>query len=124
MKHINEVRISGNVGKLDFKETTKTAVLNISVACNQNRKVNDEWVTDTDWFNVTTFGDTAERLNDRLKTGDTILVSGRLKTNTYEVEGEKRKSTNIMAYSVDTLQAKADRPTQSQQEEDDGNTPF
>lgn len=124
MKHINEVRISGNVGKLDFKETTKTAVLNISVACNQNRKVNDEWVTDTDWFNVTTFGDTAERLNDRLKTGDTILVSGRLKTNTYEVEGEKRKSTNIMAYSVDVLQAKADRPNQSQQEEDDGNTPF
>ena len=124
MKHINEVRISGNVGKLDFKETTKTAVLNISVACNQNRKVNDEWVTDTDWFNVTTFGDTAERLNDRLKIGDTILVSGRLKTNTYEVEGEKRKSTNIMAYSIDTLQAKADRPVQSQQEEDDGNTPF
>lgn len=124
MKHINEVRISGNVGKLDFKETTKTAVLNISVACNQNRKVNDEWVTDTDWFNVTTFGDTAERLNDRLKTGDTILVSGRLKTNTYEVEGEKRKSTNIIAYSVDVLQAKADRPNQSQQEEDNDSTPF
>ena len=124
MKHINEVRISGNVGKLDFKETTKTAVLNISVACNQNRKVNDEWVTDTDWFNVTTFGDTAERLNDRLKIGDTILVSGRLKTNTYEVEGEKRKSTNIMAYSVDVLQAKADRPNQSQQEEDNDSVPF
>ena len=41
MKHINEVRMSGNVGKIDFKETTKTAVLNISMAVNQNRKVND-----------------------------------------------------------------------------------
>ena len=124
MRHINEVRISGNVGKLDFKETTKTAVLNISMACNQSRKVNDEWITDTDWFNVTAFGDMAERLNDRLKIGDTILVSGRLKTNTYEIEGEKRKSTNIMAFSIDLLQAKSDRSVASQDGDDDGTTPF
>ena len=124
MKHINEVRMSGNVGKIDFKETTKTAVLNISMAVNQNRKVNDEWITDTDWFNVTAFGDMAERLNDRLKIGDTILVSGRLKTNTYEIEGEKRKSTNIMAFSIDLLQAKSDRSVASQDGDDDGTTPF
>ena len=124
MRHINEVRISGNVGKLDFKETTKTAVLNISMACNQSRKVNDEWITDTDWFNVVVFGDTAERLNDRLSIGDTILVSGKLKTNTYEVEGEKRKSFNIMAFTVDTLMAKGNKSNIQEQGEDDGNSPF
>lgn len=124
MKHINEVRMSGNVGKLDFKETTKTAVLNISMACNQSRKVNDEWQTETDWFNVVVFGELAERLNDRLKIGETILVSGRLKTNSYEVEGEKRKSTNIMAFSVDVLLSKNDRQPNITEEVEDGNTPF
>lgn len=124
MKHINEVRMSGNVGKLDFKETTKTAVLNISMACNQSRKVNDEWQTETDWFNVVVFGELAERLNDRLKIGETILVSGRLKTNSYEVEGEKRKSTSIIAFSVDVLLYKNDRQPNITEEVEDGNTPF
>ena len=38
---------------------------------------------ETMWFRVTVFGDKAEAVADRLKKGDAVLVTGKLKQSTY-----------------------------------------
>jgi single-strand DNA-binding protein len=54
----------------------------------------------TEWHRVTVWGKRGEALSKILGKGSTIFVEGRLQTSSYEKNGEKRYSTDIVANNI------------------------
>lgn len=54
----------------------------------------------TSFIECTAFGKTAEFLTQYFGKGSNVLVEGRLQTDTYEKDGQKRSSTKVAADSV------------------------
>jgi len=105
----NKVIIAGRISS-DIEQrvtTTGLTVLNLSVAYNQRRKDKE---TIAHFFRVVFFGKVAEIVSKYMVKGQVILVEGRLSTSSWEKDGEKRYSTEIIA---DTMQMGA-RPKGSE----------
>ena len=98
MQNIAEFRIIGRVGSVD----TTDKVTHVSVAANYNRKDGDEWKTDTHWNRVTFFRQPAERAAD-LGKGDLVHITGRVRQNSYESNGETRYSVDLIAEGLGIL---------------------
>ena len=98
MQNIAEFRIIGRVGSVD----TTDKVTHVSVAANYNRKDGDEWKTDTHWNRVTFFRQLAERAAD-LGKGDLVHITGRVRQNSYESNGETRYSVDLIAEGLGIL---------------------
>ena len=54
----------------------------------------------TEWHRVTVWGRRGEALGKILTKGDSIFVEGRLQTSSYEKNGEKRYSTEVIATNI------------------------
>lgn len=86
----------------------------------------------TEWVNVATFGKLAEIAAKYLKKGQSVYVEGKLKTDSYEKNGEKKYSTKIVANSFEMLGGKraespddkAKRVRDNQVDELDDEIPF
>lgn len=67
-----------------------------SLAVNRNKKVGDEWETETTWFRAVAFGKLADNLAS-LKKGQQVIVVGYLKENSYtDKDGNERKSIELV----------------------------
>lgn len=55
----------------------------------------------TDFFDCTAFGKTAAAINQYMNKGREILVEGRMQSSTFEKDGQKRKSWDLV---VDTFE--------------------
>lgn len=93
------------------------AILNLRLAFNDS-KYNEETRT---WDNTKTFyvdaqawEQTAERLYDQLAKGDQVYVSGRIETQSWEKDGEKKSKPVLNVQSVRKL-AKAEASGNQQQ---------
>ena len=80
--------------------TTGTAVATFTIAVNRKyNKPNEE--KQTDFFNLTAFGKTAEFISKYFKKGQQVLVEGRIQNRTWEdTTGAKRYATDYIV--VDT----------------------
>lgn len=98
-QNISEFHIIGRIGKIETGEK----VTHVDVAANYNRK-NDqnEWETDTHWNRVTAFKKNAERASSAAK-GDLVRVTGRVRQNRYETNGETRYSVDLIADSFSVI---------------------
>ena len=54
----------------------------------------------TEWHRVTLWGKRAEALAKFLTKGERIFVEGRISTSSYEKDGEKRYSTEVVANNI------------------------
>jgi len=78
-----------------------TAILKMKVATNESwQDKNNEWQERTEWHRVTVFGKRAETLAKFLRKGMCVTVGGAIRTSTYEKEGQKHYSTEIVAGQV------------------------
>lgn len=78
---MNKVIIIGNLGRdpeMRFGAESGEAFTTFSVAVNEQKKVKGVKVKITIWFNVTTFGKTAENCNQYLHAGSKVMVEGKL----------------------------------------------
>jgi single-strand DNA-binding protein len=94
-----------------------TAVGKIPLAFNSRRKNQQtgEW-EDGDSFFITgvLFGDSAESAVEALRKGTEVLVAGRLKTRSWEQDGQKRSITEMSIDSIaPTLRANAKKSQRS-----------
>ena len=78
-----------------------TARANISIAVNRSRKQGEQWVDETSFFDVTIWGKTAENLKPRLTKGTQIAVSGYLKQDRWEKDGQKQSRVQVVADMVE-----------------------
>ncbi|APQ15434.1 single-stranded DNA-binding protein [Borreliella garinii] len=105
MADINSLVLSGRLtrdSELSYTESGM-AVLRFSLANNRRMKKNDEWIDYPQYFDCVIFSKRAESLNEYLKKGKQVVVSGSLKYESWQDKntGDKRSKINIF---VDNLQ--------------------
>ena len=103
---INKVILVGRLGKDPEKRTTPggKVVCRFTLATDtgfgENRK--------TDWHNVVCFDRQADYVSNYLRKGSLVYVEGRITYGSYEKDGVKRYTTDIIANSVQNLSGKGD----------------
>lgn len=96
---VNKVILVGHVGRDPEIRTFDGGgkVASFSLATNENyTDKSGNKVTNTEWHNVSVFGKLADVIEKWCKQGQLIYVEGKLKTDSYEKNGEKRYSTKII----------------------------
>jgi single-strand DNA-binding protein len=104
MDGINKIFILGNLGADPELKLLPggTAVLKLRVATNESwfDKEKNERKERVEWHRVTVFGRRAEGLAKFLRKGMKVFVEGGNRTSSYEKEGQKHYSTEIVADQV------------------------
>jgi len=105
---MNSVHLVGNLGADPSARVSPNGatVLKLRVATTERVKKGEEFVDHTEWHSVVTFGKRAEALAKFLAKGHRVAVSGRLRTSSYEKDGVKHYSTEIIADDVESLTPK------------------
>jgi len=83
-------------------------VSNISIAVNQRRKRDEQWVDEAHFFDAVVWGKTAESLAPYLKKGKQIGVEGELRQNRWEQDGQKRSRVEISTTNIQLLGSRSD----------------
>lgn len=92
-------------------------VCNITLAIPRSYK-NNQGEYDTDFVDCVLWNNIAYNTTEYCKKGDLVGVKGRIQTDTYEVDGEKRKKTSIVAEKVTFLSSKARNVDEEVENED------
>lgn len=87
------------------KTTTGKVTTTINIAVTRPYK-NAEGVYETDFINCEIWGNVAQNCADYLKKGDLIGIKGTIRTESYEVNGEKKYRTYILGEKVTFLNSK------------------
>jgi single-strand DNA-binding protein len=79
-----------------------TAVASLRVACNERVRQGDQWVDgDVTFVKVNVWRKAAENITQSLRKGDSVVVSGRLKQNSYtDQSGANRVSFEVEADQI------------------------
>lgn len=96
------------VGKVATDPTTGrtaggVAVTNFRLASTHRRfdQATNTWVdAETNWFSVAAFRQLAEHVRASLHTGDSVIVTGRLKIRSWEANGKHGTSVDIDAEAI------------------------
>ena len=100
---LNRVLLFGNLGADPELRVTPggQAVLKLRMATTETYlDKNNVRQERTEWHRVTLWGKRGEALGKFLTKGDRIFVEGRLQTSSYEKNGEKRYSTEVVATNI------------------------
>jgi single-strand DNA-binding protein len=133
---MNKVFLSGKIGRdPEIKQTNSgLAICNFSLATSESVKKGDKWEKETEWHNVVVFGGRGEYIYNNAAKGSGIVLTGRIKTETWEKNGEKKSKVVIIAEDIDITSARNEKPeinnsekpktTNQPQPEDDSDLPF
>jgi single-strand DNA-binding protein len=101
---LNKVMIIGNLGRDPEMRYTPSGrpVTTFTVATSRSWNTADgERHTDTEWFNVVTWGNLAEICKQYLTKGQQVYIEGRLQTRHWEdKEGVKHSTVEIVAMEM------------------------
>ena len=73
-----------------------------------NRKIKKEGQPDADFIRCAAFGKTAENIGKFFSKGKAILIEGRIQTGSYEKDGVKHYTTDIIVETFDFMESKKD----------------
>lgn len=93
-------------------EPVARALFNFAVPDMSMRK-DGEGNYPTDFFRCTCWGKLAEVVEKHCNKGTKLLISGRLKNNNYEKDGQKVYSNEIVIDSLEFLEARASKPQET-----------
>ncbi len=108
-KGVNNVTVLGYVGRAPEVKATQSGALvaTFSLATNEKRKKDDQWVDATEWHNIVAFGKLAEVIREFVRKGSHLYISGRLRTVSWDDKsGVKRYRTAIHADEIILLDSK------------------
>ena len=100
---LNQVTLIGNLGADPEVKggAGGTVVVKLRVATAESYKdKNGEWKERTEWHPVVGFGRGAEAAAKLLTKGARVAIEGRLTHRTYEKDGQKRYSTEVVANRI------------------------
>ena len=107
---VNKVILVGNVGNEPECRTMPNgnSVANISVATSESWKDKNtsEQQERTDWHRVVFFNRLAEIVEQYVKKGSKLYIEGRLQTRSWEQDGIKRYTTEIVANEMQMLDSR------------------
>lgn len=125
MSGVNKVILIGHLGKdPEMKHTEAgTPVCRLSVATTREwtNKSTNEKQSETEWHRVTVWGKSAEHCNNYLAKGRQVYVEGRNRTTSYEQDGVKKWSTEVVSETVQFLGGRGDKDGGSEGDGGNGN---
>lgn len=98
MPALNKVMLIGYLGRdaeLRYLANAQ-AMVTFSLAINDTKDK-------TTWVNASMFGERAEKVAGYLRKGSLIYIEGRWNNREWEHEGEKRRVSEVVAYTVELL---------------------
>jgi single-strand DNA-binding protein len=100
----NSITIVGNITRDPELRYTPSGQANVRLGVAVNRRWQDrnsgEWNEATSFFDVIAWRELAENVNESLKKGARVIVTGRLEQRTWEQEGNKRSVVEIIADEI------------------------
>lgn len=103
MAGVNKAIILGHLGRdpeLRYLQSGQPVCkLNIATSRRYTNKANES-VEETEWHRVSVWGKQAEHCNNYLTKGRQVYVEGRLRTSSYDKDGQKHYTTEIVADTV------------------------
>lgn len=105
---MNKIIISGNLGKdNELKQTSSgTTILNNSLAVRRSRK-NPQGEYDTDWFNITLFGKSAEVFSQYTGKGSKVSIVGHIEFREYQnQQGQMVNTHNVIVSEFEFLDSR------------------
>ena len=104
---LNQILLIGNAGgDAELRYTPNgDSVADFNLAVSRSRLVDGEWQTvSTEWFRISSWGRSAERVANTIKRGNRVFIEGRLSSNPYRTEGgEIRAGLQVSASRVINL---------------------
>ena len=114
---MNNVSLIGRLTKdPEVRYANEKAVAKFSIAV-------DRIGEGTDFINIVTFGKTAEFIEKYFFKGMRIALTGRIQTGSYEKDGHKVYTTDVIADRVEFCESKGDKTetkTEAPKTDDDG----
>lgn len=124
---MNKIIISGNLGKdSELKQTSSgTTILNNSLAVRRSRK-NPQGEYDTDWFNITLFGKSAEVFSQYTGKGSKVSIVGHIEFREYQnQQGQTVNTHNVVVSEFEFLDSRNNQQQNQQpQYQNNQNTAF
>ena len=108
---VNKVILIGRVGKDPEVRTMDSGnkVANFSLATSEKyTKKDGEKVENTEWHNISIWRGLAEVVEKYVKKGSLLYLEGKIKTRSYEKDGEKRYITEVICHDMTMLGSKSD----------------
>lgn len=108
---INKVILVGHTGgDPEMKYTQSgTAIATVSLATTNVRKDKDgQQVEKTEWHRIKFFGKVAEIVGEYVKKGAQLYVEGRIEYGSYEKDGVKHYTTDIIGEDMQMLGARSE----------------
>lgn len=106
MADINSVNLIGRLTReAELKYTASgSPVLTFSIAVNESRKVQDEWVKEVSYFDITLWGKLGESLKQYMMKGKQVAVNGKLRQQRWQDNnGDNRSKIVVIALEVQLL---------------------
>ena len=118
MSSVNKVILVGHLGKdPEVKQLENgTKVATFPLATSESYTKDGQKVENTEWHNITMWNGSAEIAGKYLTKGKLVYIEGKLRTRSYEVEGVKRYSTEVIVDNFTMLGRKSDENQTQQQE--------
>jgi single-strand DNA-binding protein len=95
---MNKVILMGRIGQdPEIIQSGENKIAKFSLATNESYKdKNGQKVEQTEWHSIVVFGKQAEIAEKWFKKGNQLLVEGKIKTDSWEKDGEKKYKTNVI----------------------------
>lgn len=105
MADINCVVLVGRLTRDAELKYTNTGypVCNFSIAVNRRRRNGDVWEDEASFFDIVLWGKQGEALNQYLVKGKQVSVSGELRQNRWEQDGQTRSKVEVIANNIQLL---------------------
>lgn len=104
---VNSVTLAGNLTRDPELRTTSggTTVLSMGVAVNERRRnASGEWVDEPQYFDLTMFGNRAEKIAQYLTKGTKVTVQGRLHYSSWQAQdGGKRSRVDVIVDEIEFM---------------------
>ena len=105
---MNRVFLSGNLTRDPEVRYSQTGMAFARMGIAINRRSKNKDVKEVDFFNIVAFDKTAEFCGKYLTKGSRVLVEGYLQTSSYEKDGVKRTSVDIMVNNIEFAGSRRD----------------
>lgn len=98
----------------DMRSNGDTTVARFTLAC--NRKYKRQGEDNADFISCVAFGKTAEFIEKYFTKGMKVEIDGRIKTGSYEKDGVRHYTTDIVVEAVDFAESKKSSETRGEEE--------
>jgi len=118
--NINTVYVGGHItNDPEYKTTVGgIAIANMTIAVNRSYKQGEEWKKEVEFIRVKLFGRFADTAKSILSKGDTVLVTGRIHTSSWEDNGSKKYMTEVIAENMQKVDPKANLSTKEERDDE------